>query len=185
VNSGGTDPEWQRPGWERIAADGVITSSTSALTFSSIPATVRHLRLEFSLKPTVNGSTGLIQVSQSGVFNTAGNYLWTYDFGNSNAAVGAASPAAGTGWNLLAGATQSSDANTGGIRGYIELYDLQTAGKVSFVSQAGGFHTGDGFAYTVQSWGYFNVAGAIDGVRFNYVGGNIATAQVSCLALRE
>jgi hypothetical protein len=52
VNSGATSPEWVSGGVHLIA-ETVLGSDTASIDFSSIPATFRHLRLDYLLRSTV------------------------------------------------------------------------------------------------------------------------------------
>lgn len=174
-----------RVGWQKIAADAV-PSSASSVDFTGIPSSVKALRLIYDLIPATNGVHLYMRLSQSGAFITSASYSYVTFNGGAGADISAAgaqgltvAPICNFGiYNIANSATGA------GVTGVFDLPNIQTARYVSGVGSHRALNTGNGAQYTSHSSAMLlGAAGAIDGVRLLFSGGNIDQSRVSLLGL--
>lgn len=186
VNAAGTDLEYRRNGWEKIA-DDVVPSGAGSVDITGIPAGVKHLEINFRLVPATNAVLlqGLFSVGAS--FLTAANYAYQLHQSATNAAASLAGAGAQTSFTLNSSTYPiNNTTGMGGISGTIRISDVQNAAypQATFVTAYG--------VDTLSSlyWGgygsgiYASGGGPVDGLRLRFSSGNIASGRVSILGLR-
>jgi|GEM_PF-3112634 len=182
VNSAGDDLEFRRNGYEKIADDAVPAGAAN-VTFSSIPANVRHLRIEFSLKPATNGVNLQFNLAVGGGIVTSANYANMFGSIASNGGVIDAGAAGQTTVPLNSGTYPVP--NTSRYKGAIEIVDLQDgANPRCGWWGAYGPDTASSFYWSLHGAATLVVAGPVDGFRFQFSSGNITDGYVSAFGVR-
>lgn len=129
------------PAWNSIAT--YSAGATSAITFSSIPSTYKHLRLVARLR---DNRTGAPYSSTALSFNgtpTGTNYAYTWTFGDSRTNNSSAFEDSSSGSNSIALTTcgTSPYVSDGSVYSYtiLDIFDYQNTSKFTTVQGASGY----------------------------------------------
>lgn len=185
VDSSGTDLEWKRPGFERIAADAV-PSNAANVTFSSIPSNVKHLIIPFHLRPATNAVNLLLQLSIGGSVISAANYFYGTRGDATNSGTISIGNTGQTSLPLSLGSYPISNSGTvGGISGVVEIANVQD-GKYPRVRWRTdwGPETASSLYWEFHGAGGYAGAGPVDGFRFLFSSGNVQDGIVSAFGAR-
>ena len=182
VNAAGDDLEYRRNGWEKIA-DDAAPSGASTVDFTGIASGVKHLQVRFNLKPATNAVGLRLRMSQAASFVTSANYHTAQTYVEAQGGASGVGSAVSQTSGLIAGVNISSAGD--GIRGHLEIPDIQnTDNKVCFFKTIH-VNTGTGNYISYQGAFVMNVAAALDGLRFFFDSGNISSGRISLLGMRS
>lgn len=180
VNAAGDDLEYVRQGWRRLAADAVPASAAS-VDFTSIPSTVKSLMFLFNLRPATDAVALRLRFSASGSFDTGANYdyadVYGYPGGN-----GVSSATGGTSI-AVASNIKNASGGAGGLRGTVIIPDVQVGEYTRALIDSTYDSSSGNNNFRFAGAGVRRVAGPIDGVRFDFNSGNIASGRITALAL--
>lgn len=165
----------------RLIDEQELGSSAATITFSSIPATYRHLRVMIAGRQVEAVAFDYVGIRFNG--DTAANYNWQTDY--SSNATGTAAPGAGASV-ILAGYLPGSSAPAG-FAGALsaDIYDyrsttfhkLVTTQSASFQAAA----AAASWAHALNGAGSWENTAAITSVALNAGAGNFATGTVASL----
>ena len=158
----------------------LISSATSSVTFSSIPATFKHLQIRMVARNAT--STGSPDLTFNG--DTGFNYAthWLYGTGSSVASAG---NAIGDIPNIPLTAHMSgntADANAFGV-GITDILDYANTSKNTTVRSLGGRHQGSSSNFILIRSGFWNNTAAVTSIR---IAGNdfAAGSRISLYGIR-
>ena len=157
-----------------------VGSATQYVTFSSIPATYKHLELRLYARSgrARDVNSGLLLTINSGTYLTYNSYTEAYNGGTPTNSSGAGS----VNGTIIQIPGTSADANAFGI-GILRFIDYTNTNKFKNVLAYDGDVTATGGAWTTDT-GYWNTTSAISEIRFETTdsgGTNIQVGSVFAL----
>ena len=137
-----------------------------------------------SSAPAVDDDQLAIRVKVSGAYQTTGYHRTIGIFGAGAASANTNTAASGIGVNVNGAGVGIGNAANEAFEGEVRFSNPEAAGKTLF-SVTGGFIRADAGPGAVQTFGYYNTAGAVTGIRFFMGGGNIASGRISLYGIRK
>jgi len=139
--------------YESIATQTVGVLGAVSITFSSIPATYKHLQLRFTARSLDNDTNAFIYMQLNG--DTASNYSWHYLRGNNSGSATASGQANVTVMQTGLITALTATANVFGI-GVVDLLDYGNTNKYKTTRLLNGYDTNASGNIYVESGNWRN-----------------------------
>jgi hypothetical protein len=134
--------------------------------------------------PAADDDQLAIRVKVGGAYQTTGYHRIIGTFAGSAAGANTNTAASGIGFNTNGSLAGIGNAASEAFEGEVRFGNPDASGKTLF-SITGGYIRADGSPSAVQTFGYYNTAGAVTGIRFFMGSGNIASGRISLYGIRK
>ena len=157
-------------------------SSSSALNFTTLSATYHSFFFRLiDIRPATDDDTLVARVSVSGVFQSTG-YLNTIIYHSASGAFGQSTN------GILLSSDDGAGTNVGSAAGDARwngtLWVSPHGSARTGISGQGFYGNAAGNPTGVSFYGYYDTAGAVDGIRFLFLGGNITSGSIHMYGLK-